>query len=88
MSHDAIAPPGWGYRPGVPMMHCDGNNLPALPMLRLINGTAHRRACILDAIEQSGIDASTVTPAHLRERYGITFDESERIVGRAQRGAA
>lgn len=84
----AIAPPGWGYRPGTAMTHCTGTNLPALPMLRLIKGTHHRHACIFDAIEQAGIDANTVTPAHLRERYGITFDEAERLVFRAQRGAA
>lgn len=88
MSLETLAPPGWGYRPGAPMMQCDGDNLPPLPMLPLIKGKKHRRQCVRDAISQARIDPITITPLHLRHRYGIGIDEAAYIVLMASRGAS
>lgn len=88
MSHEAIAPPGWGYRPGTSMVPCTVDALPDLPFFRLLRSPENRLRAMADSIRRAGIDVTTVAPPHLVSRYRIHHDEAARIVLHAQRGAA
>lgn len=80
-----IAPPGWGFVPGVPIGEVTEQTLPDLPMLRFIENPRQRSRVIVEALE--GLPyLSRVTMGMVERRYGLPSGTAYNIITKARTG--
>lgn len=82
MSQLDTIPLGWGYAPGCLALPPSSENLPELPLLRVL-GRYKRAECICKAVAALPF-RHQLKPRHLSERYGLNHQTARDVLRRAQ----
>lgn len=77
------APAGWGYPPGLPLAGIGPEQLPDLPLLRLLKSEAKNRA-LVEAISSVYGLARVITVADLQRKYALRADSAALVLRRAR----
>ena len=77
------APAGWGYPPGLPLTGIGPEQLPDLPLLRLLKSEAKNRA-LVEAISSVYGLARVITVADLQRKYALRADSAALVLRRAR----
>lgn len=80
------APAGWGWIPGAIISGITADDLPELPMLRLMD-PYRRNQAIRDALRNMPALLPVVRPRDLIQRYGIPQATAQEILARARQVA-
>lgn len=80
------APSGWGFIPGAPLSGVSVDDLPDMPMLKLL-GSAARNSAIVAMLQDNPFIASAVRPSDLQRKYEIAQSTASVILARATKVA-
>lgn len=86
MSEAQLAPAGWGYVPGMPIVTNQCLDLPDVVTLREADART-RNAAIVAAIRAQPDVAAAVTAADLRRKYEVEHKTSHELLQRIQKPA-
>lgn len=82
-----LAPPGWGFPPNYPLAGITAEDLPELPMLRVLRREARTDAIVAAICEVPGL-AQSIRVVDLTRKYGLPQGTASQALNRARMGLA